>query len=162
MGFWRSRRWLYVVMVIILMCYICITLPNVSQNRSFSISSRRWFSLVSWLENFNAHHGLWSTKGWGSAVGNNLVVSLFNFPDLCLLTPRDWRIYYHVPTRAYSTLDLCFLSSELFSVANLMWLDDMGGDHAPIVVWTFSHWSMYMMTWSDFDYVIVVTKLRRR
>ena len=83
---------------------------------------------------FNAHHSLWRTKGRDSATGSNLVAALFNFPDICLLTPPDLQTYFHVPTRSYSTLDLCFLSSELFSIAHLSLLDDLGGDHTPILI----------------------------
>ena len=38
---------------------------------------------------FNANHSLWSSRGRDSATGSNLVAALFNFPDLCLLTPPD-------------------------------------------------------------------------
>ena len=83
---------------------------------------------------FNAHHGLWSSKQTTNATGRNLVSALFDFPDLCLLTPKDYRTYFHVPTRQFSTLDLCFLSSELFTLAQLASLDDLGGDHIPLMI----------------------------
>ena len=84
------------------------------------------------LGDFNAHNPLWSTQGNTNATGNNLVAALYTCPDLCLLTPVNFQTYYHTPSRSFSTLDLCFLSSELFSVASIALLGDLGSDHTPI------------------------------
>ena len=80
---------------------------------------------------FNAHHNLLSTKGRDNPTGKNLAASLFTFLDLCLSATPDLHSYYHVPTRSYSTFDLCFLSSELFAEAHLELLYDLGGDRSP-------------------------------
>ena len=110
-------------------------------NPSQSISSEEFHHYFDQLASpcmvvgdFNAHHELWSSRSHSNATGNNLVSALFNNPDLCLLTPQNLNTYYHVPTRSYSTLDLCFLSSELFLVSDLVMQGDLGGDHVPLQI----------------------------
>lgn len=64
---------------------------------------------------FNAHHQLWNTETNENKSGENLAEALMNNPDLCLLTPVNLRTYYHIPTRKYSTLDLCLVSTGLYT-----------------------------------------------
>ena len=61
------------------------------------------------LGNFNARHGLWSSKKNTNATGRDMISALLCFLDLCLLTPKDCITYVHVSTRQFSTLDLYFL-----------------------------------------------------
>ena len=86
------------------------------------------------IVDFNAHHRLWCSKGRSNVSGNNLITALYSFPDLCLLTPLDYHTYFHVPTRQFSSLDLCFLSSELFPLTHLSSLEDLGSDHVPLLI----------------------------
>ena len=81
---------------------------------------------------FNAKSYMWDTKSIPNMSGNNLVDSLLDFPDLCLLTPINYPTYFHVPTRSYSTLDLCFVSSNLLPNASIKLGEDLGSDHSPI------------------------------
>ena len=37
---------------------------------------------------FNAHHQMWDTKSPNNSTGSNLISSLIDNPDLCLLTPQ--------------------------------------------------------------------------
>ena len=118
----------------------CIDILNV-YNPLYNVSAEEYMFYFQQLTapnivvgDSNAHHGLWSSKGRSNVSGNNLITALYSFPDLCLLTPRDFHTYFHVPTRQFSTLDLCFLSSELFSLANLSSLDDLGSDHVPLLI----------------------------
>ena len=83
---------------------------------------------------FNAHHEMWDTRTRSNPCGRNLVESLKNFPDICLLTPRNLPTYHHQHTNAYSTLDLTFVSSNLFPMSSVQLAEDMGSDHEPI--WT--------------------------
>ena len=82
---------------------------------------------------FNAHHSLWSTNGKSSVTGNNLVKAILE-NNLCLLTQRGLQTYFHVPTASFSTLDLSFASGDLFLLASVSRLEDLGSDHWPVLV----------------------------
>ena len=83
---------------------------------------------------FNAHNPMWDTNSSPNAAGNNLVDSLINFPEFCLLTPQNLPTYYHVPTRKHSTLDLCFVTSNLLSNSEVSLEADLGSDHTPTII----------------------------
>ena len=86
------------------------------------------------LGDFNAHHIMWTSSGAHNVTGNNLVSSLLTFPDLSLVTPRDLPTYYHVPSRKFSTLDLCFISPVFLPSAQVDLQTDLGSDHTPILL----------------------------
>ena len=81
---------------------------------------------------FNARSNMWDTKSIPNIAGNNLINSLLDFPDLCLLTPLNFPTYFHVATRSYSTLDLCFVSNNLLPNVSIKLGEDLGSDHSPI------------------------------
>ena len=83
---------------------------------------------------FNAKNSLWDTQSAENQSGRNLVNSLTIFPNLCLVTPPDLPTYYHMATGRSSTLDLCFISTQLFPTCNLELLEDFGSDHMPILI----------------------------
>ena len=81
---------------------------------------------------FNARSYMWDTKSIPNIAGRNLVDSLLEHPDLCLLTPLNFPTYFHVATKSYSTLDLCFTSNDLLPNASIKLGEDLGSDHSPI------------------------------
>lgn len=83
---------------------------------------------------FNAHNQLWDNQSTPNATGNNLVDSLFNFSHVCLLTPQNLPTHYHIPTRKYSTLDLCFMTDTLLTSSSLELKGDLGSDHELIII----------------------------
>ena len=84
------------------------------------------------LGDFNAHHNLWDSKSPENQTGKSLAQVMFEDPDLCLLKPRNFPTYFHVPSRKFSTLDLCIVSSEIFQQSKISLADDLGSDHSPI------------------------------
>ena len=81
---------------------------------------------------FNAHNHMWDIVSVENATGSHLADVLLNDPSLCLLTPLNMPTYYHVPTRQFSTLDLCIVSVDLYSQSNICTGEDIGSDHAPV------------------------------
>lgn len=86
------------------------------------------------LGDFNAHHFLWDSRCASNTTGNNLVSSLLNHPDMCLLTPCSLPTYYHVQTGGFSTLDLCFVSVDLYPSSEVSLQRDLGSDHEPVQI----------------------------
>ena len=83
---------------------------------------------------FNAHNHMWNTHHNSNATGRNLVDAMTNFSRLALLTPQNLPTYYHIPTKRYSTLDLTFVSINLFPMSSVFLAEEMGSDHEPL--WT--------------------------
>ena len=83
---------------------------------------------------FNAHHSMWDSVSRCNVSGDNLVECLLSNPDLCVLTPRDLPTYYNVPSKKFSTLDLCLISVELFPQSSLGLAEDLGSDHYPTAI----------------------------
>lgn len=86
------------------------------------------------LGDMNAKNPLWDTNSISNACGTQLADCLINFPNLCLLTPINLPTYFHIPTRKYSTLDLCFISDQLFPISDLNLMEDLGSDHLPTCI----------------------------
>jgi len=82
----------------------------------------------------NSHSKLWDINSEENTTGNNLVSALTNYPDICLLTPLNLPTYYHIPTRKFSTLDLCFVSPDLYPSSHIELTEDMGSDHTPLLI----------------------------
>ena len=87
------------------------------------------------LGDFNSKNVLWDSRSTPNTAGNNLVELLIDYPDLCLITPHNLPTYFHVPTRSFSTLDLCFVSDTLVPSSTVeLCEDDLGSDHSPILI----------------------------
>ena len=84
------------------------------------------------LGDFNAHHPLWNRDVEPNQTGKNLFNSLITLTELSLLTPNSLRTYHHVQTNSYSTLDLCFVSTQILANCSLQLGEDLGSDHEPI------------------------------
>ena len=83
---------------------------------------------------FNAHENMWDTIHPPNITGKNLAESLLNFNSTTLLTPQNLPTYYHQATNSYSTLDLTFVSVDLFPMSRVLLGEDLGSDHEPIRV----------------------------
>ena len=108
----------------------CVTVSSSEFNHYISQMYRN----CAILGDFNAKHTLWDTTSPCNATGNNLVHSLMQFPNICLLTPVNLPTYFHLPTRSTSTLDLCFVSNHLLSRCDLRLCEDFGSDHLPTLI----------------------------
>jgi hypothetical protein len=97
---------------------------------------------------FNAHNNIWDTRSNENSTGDNLADVLLNDPNLCLLTPTDLPTYYHIPTRKFSTLDLCLVSVDLYPQSNVVLGEDLGSDHAPV--------------YTEFNFSATITPFKRR
>ena len=87
------------------------------------------------IGDFNAHHTMWGNIEQNNQSGNNLFDSLFSFPDLNLLTPKGLPTYYNVNNGKTSTIDLCFVSSNLFQHGDIQILDhNLDSDHEIIQI----------------------------
>ena len=82
---------------------------------------------------FNAHHHIWSKMGTPSNItGNSLAAILGNRDDISLATPPQLTTYIDARTANESTLDLCFMSSNLMNPSIIDALPCVGSDHLPI------------------------------
>ena len=86
------------------------------------------------LGDFNAHHTMWEDRNECNTAGLNLVESLEEFPDLSLLTPVSFPTYFHAQTGTFSTLDLCFVSTDLMPLSHLTLEPEIGSDHEPVLL----------------------------
>ena len=83
---------------------------------------------------FNGHHHMWTSKARSNQTGNNLVNSLIDFPDMTLVTPKDFPTYIGSRTLHQSTLDLSFLPSHWITKTRIEALNDCGSDHIPLEI----------------------------
>jgi len=81
----------------------------------------------------NAHHQLWDSNHPNNPSGNNLVNSLFQVPDLAIITPQNLPTYHHPRTGMPSTLDLCLVSQVLVPISEIYMESDLGSDHDPVI-----------------------------
>jgi len=81
----------------------------------------------------NAHHQIWDSNHPNNTSGNNLVNSLFQTPDLALITPQNLPTYHHPRTGTPSTLDLCLVSQALVPLSEVYLESDIGSDHNPVI-----------------------------
>ena len=86
------------------------------------------------MGDFNSHHPMWDTRRGSNPSGRNLVESMKSFTEISLLTPQNLPTYHHQYTNSYSTLDLTFVSVDLFPMSGIQLAEDMGSDHEPL--WT--------------------------
>ena len=114
-----------------------LNLYNPNQN----ISANKFINYFKQLNNskvivgdFNAHHQMWDTRSPNNSTGCNLISSLIDNPDLCLLTPQCLPTYYHLQSGSFSTLDLCFVLYNLYTMSSVTLEPEMRGDHEPILV----------------------------
>lgn len=82
----------------------------------------------------NAHHPLWEPHKLSTATGRNLVDVILLDPSVGILTPPSLPTYYNIANRAFSTLELSFLSAHLLSVSQVTTEPDLGSDHYPMLV----------------------------
>ena len=83
---------------------------------------------------FNAHHTMWEGQGNCNTAGLNLVESLEDFLDLSLLTPVSLPTYFNAQTGSFSTLDLCFVSTDLVPLSQISLEPEMGSDHETVLL----------------------------
>ena len=83
---------------------------------------------------FNSHHRMWNTRRPNNSSGNNLVDALIHNPTITLLTPPSLPTHYDIRTGNFSTLDLCFISAHLYSLAHAKLGEDIGSDHYPVLI----------------------------
>jgi len=87
------------------------------------------------LGDFNGHHAIWNQPNIGNnATGNSLKNVLDNFDDINLLTPFSLPTYVSPVSGRTSTLDLCFLSSNLMTGATAELGPCLGSDHYPVII----------------------------
>ena len=84
------------------------------------------------LGDFNAHHPMWNDRRPSDPNGKNLVESLIELDFVTLLTPQNLPTYYHHATRKFSTLDLIFVTLDLYTMSHVQLGEDMGSDHDPV------------------------------
>ena len=97
---------------------------------------------------FNAHNNIWDTVSIENSTGNSLADVMLADPSLCLLTPANLPTYYHVNTRRFSTLDLCFVGVDLYPQSAVTLGKDLGSDHAPV--------------YTELNFSAVITPFKRR
>ena len=66
---------------------------------------------------FNGYHTMWNDQRQSNSTGSNLVSSLLNFYDYVLLTLVNLPTYYNIANRGYYTLDLAFVSIDLYPLS---------------------------------------------
>ena len=82
---------------------------------------------------FNAHHDLWDDRSPSNLSGRNLVNAAIE-ENCSLLTPKNLPTHYHLQTNSFSTLDLVFISPNLYNISEVSLEDDLGSDHYPVFV----------------------------
>jgi ribonuclease HI len=83
---------------------------------------------------FNAHHPVWSRRVRRPCrTGNNLMETVMRLP-MQLLTSQSMPTYLDPRTGQASTLDLCFVSVNLFHQSYIELGEDLGSDHCSIFV----------------------------
>jgi exonuclease III len=86
------------------------------------------------LGDFNAHSPIWDRKAARSCpTARNLWTSLIGHP-LQLVTPQSMPTFMDSRTGITSTIDLCFVSPNLFPKASISLGTDCGSDHCPILL----------------------------
>jgi len=84
---------------------------------------------------FNGHHMLWNQSNIGNNMtGISLKNILDNYDDIDLLTPFSLPTYVSPVTGRSSTLDLCFLSTNLIIGATAEIGPCLGSDHYPVAI----------------------------
>ena len=83
---------------------------------------------------FNAHNPMWDSHSIINTTGNNLVDAMITSPNLCLLTPKNFPTHYNIPTKKFSTLDLCLISTNLYLSSTIELQRDLGSDHTPSLI----------------------------
>ena len=63
---------------------------------------------------FNAHHNLWDNINNENITGKNLADVIYDCNNVSLLTPLNFPTHHYIQNNSYSTLDLTFLSNNLF------------------------------------------------
>jgi len=87
------------------------------------------------LGDFNGHNVVWNQQNIGNNVtGNSLKNILDNYDNISLLTPFSLPTYVSPITGRSSTLDLCFLSSNLMIGATAELGPCLGSDHYPVKI----------------------------
>ena len=82
---------------------------------------------------FNARHPLWDTRRPPNTSGLNLAEAIVDF-DCVLLTRQNLPTYFHAQTNAFSTLDLAFVPSHIYIIAQTFLEDDIYSDHYPVII----------------------------
>ena len=82
---------------------------------------------------FNAHHEMWDDRTPSNSSGRNLVNAVIEV-NCSLLTPKNLPTHYHLQTNSFSTLDLVFLSTNLFNISEISLEDDLDSDHYPVLI----------------------------
>ena len=83
---------------------------------------------------FNGHHSLWDDRQSANPTGRNLADILPEFDNTSLLTPKNFPTYYNMQNNSYSTLDLTFVSANLFNISDISIGEDLGSDHYPVIL----------------------------
>jgi hypothetical protein len=86
------------------------------------------------IGDFNAHHTLWDPRvNRICNTGRNLINALSVFP-LQLVTTESMPTYMDPRTGHSSTIDLCFVTANIFHATSIELGQDCGSDHCPIHV----------------------------
>ena len=82
---------------------------------------------------FNAHHELWDDRCPSNASGRNLVNAIVE-ENCSMLTSKNLPTHYHLQTNSFSTLDLIFVSTNMYYLAEASLEDYLDSDHYPVLV----------------------------
>jgi hypothetical protein len=83
----------------------------------------------------NARHMMWEGGNGSNTAGLNFGESLEDFPDFTLLTPVSLPTYFNAQTGTFSTLDLCFVLTNLRPLSHITLEPEMGSGHEPVLVY---------------------------
>lgn len=87
------------------------------------------------IGDFNGHHRLWSYVNSGSnATGNSLSEILTRNDNLCLITPPRLPTFFNSRTGTSSTLDLCFVSTNINLGSSVEVGPCLSSDHNPVII----------------------------
>ena len=111
-----------------------------SCNPNRNLSSKEFTFYLKQLKNFyficgdfNSHHELWDDRWLSNTTGRNLIQAIIE-ENCFMLTSKNLPTYYHLQTNSFSTLDLVFVSSHLFSLSEASLEADLGSNHYPVLV----------------------------
>jgi hypothetical protein len=83
---------------------------------------------------FNAHHPLWTHRvNRGCPTARNLISALLQYP-LQLGTPYSMPTHLDLHTGRTSTIDLAYISPQLYPTTTVQLGPDWGSDHCPILI----------------------------
>ena len=82
---------------------------------------------------FNSRHTLWDDRLPPNTSGKNLIDAIED-EDCILITRQNLPTYFHRQTNAFSTLDLAFAPSHIFSISETSLEDEIYSDHYPVII----------------------------